>query len=372
MGSTLLILGLFLACEEDSGPATPPPAMTPPPPKEEAAPVEEAPPAQTAARPPQWGDGTTELRRSVATDDGAERDYLVGVSWTGPDAVGQTVEQRIIFRAPDLLAAGPERKDESLDGILSTPHLVPSYEDGADVGPHVKVSPFVRCEVVDERTSCRPCDALTDDPTLSRVCFADQAAFQAGIWQALADRLGLPVDQVQAIPHQVATSAPIRVGDFAVDVCAMGAADVTEYQVRRNDRVLKDTRLIALSHAAITADGRVVRQVVSREEAGFPHHGGLLVQTTGFLPLMAGNDQVPGPYGVEQWCQAAAGWCAQLDDGCEYSLRSFSFAGSGTPTPLSASAPAPTDPAAPAPTDPAAPAPTDPAAPAAPPATPAG
>lgn len=338
MGSTLLILSLFLACGEDSAPPAPPPKMTPPPPKEEEK-VEEAPPAPTAARPPQWGDGTTELRRGVTTD-GSEREYLVGIAWTGPDAAGQTVEQRILFRNPELLPPGPERKDENLDGILASPHLVPSWEDGAEAGPHAKVAPFVRCEVEDERTLCRPCDALTDDPTASQVCFVDLGAFQAGIWQALADRLNLPVEQVRALPHQVATATMPQVGDFSVDTCTLGAADLQEFQVRRNDRVLKDTKLIALSHAGMMGDTRVVRQVVARDEAGFPHRGGLLVQTTGFLPLMQGNDQVPGPYGVEHWCKSAAGWCAQVDSGCEYSLRTYSFSGDGTPVPSPAATPA--------------------------------
>lgn len=338
-----LLLALFLcACVDDTSGPIPPPEMQPPPePVIEPTPAPE--PQVEQARPvraPAWGDGTTELRRTVERGEGGATDYLVGVSWVGPDPDGMLIHHSIMFQPGQLVAAGPDAQDENLDGIDAYGDLIPAWQDGTAVGPHAKLTPFVRCQVEDERTRCRPCDALADDPSQAQICWPDQPSFTDGIWQAIGDRIGMTADQVRAVPHQEAISAPFQRGDFSVGVCKLGGAEVTEYQVARNDRVLKDTKVIAFSHIAIDRSDRVLRQVVVKPQVGFPHTGGMLVQTTGVLPLMKGESQIPGPYAVGTWCDAMDAWCTSVADGCSYSVETLRYPGREEAVPAEEAAPA--------------------------------
>lgn len=331
----LLLLGS--ACNDDMDGPVPPSDMI-------DKPVTTAKPAPQPAEPPlrgpALGDGTTELHRTVKDAAGINRTYLVGVSWVGPSTKDQTASTMIMFSPPDpvLATAQAVADTQGVDGIAAFGDMIPSLQDGPTAGAHATVAPFVRCRRVDDRMRCHPCDALAKDPSQTTLCWDTQDDFQAGLWQDLADRLGMTAEQIQAVPHQVVTSDPYQPTPFQVGTCKLSGGNIREYQVVRNDRILKDGGVIAFAHAGLDGASRVVRRALRTADLGFPQTGGQVVQATGFPPLMKGAEQVPGPYAVGTWCEAVDAWCTSVTGGCTYTVQRLHYPGPVAPTPA---APAP-------------------------------
>ncbi|NOY25242.1 MAG: hypothetical protein GXP62_05160 [Oligoflexia bacterium] len=322
----LLVL-LGPACNDDMDGPVPPSNIIDQP--VTTAPEPEPLPSEPPLRGPAKGDGTTELLRTVKDAAGVNRTYLVGVSWVGPSTQDRTSSQAVMFspKDPVLGTAQALADTQGIDGIAAFGDMIPSWQDGPTAGSHATVAPFVRCTRIDNRMRCGPCDALAEDPSQTKLCWDTQADFQAGLWQDLADRLGMTAQQIQALPHQIVTAEPYQAAPFQVGTCKLSGGNIREYQVLRNDRILKDGQVIAFSHAGLDGADRVVRTALRTSDLGFPQTGGQVVQATGFPPLMKGADQVPGPYAVGTWCEAVDAWCQSVTGGCTYTVKQLHYPG---------------------------------------------